>query len=79
MDPIVLVMVFCTQANQYRCWNDPKLQFEKTIVLSEEESRSPMGCMMQSQPTIAKYLEAQPNWLVRKWYCKPLSKLTKNI
>lgn len=79
MDPIVLVMVFCLQSKQSECWNDPKKQFERTITLSEEEARSPMACMMQSQITIVKYLEAQPNWMIRKWYCKPQSRLHKNI
>ena len=41
---------------------------------------SPMQCMMNGQPHIARWIsEHAPIWTVKKWYCSPVGRRLKDI
>ncbi|WP_245257635.1 hypothetical protein [Hyphomicrobium zavarzinii] len=41
------------------------------------ESVTPMQCMMQSQAEIAKWTEGHPNWVAKRWSCRPAGRYAK--
>lgn len=43
------------------------------------EVAAPMACMMGSQPTIAQWAEAHPQWRVGRWRCVPADRLSRDI
>jgi hypothetical protein len=45
-----------------------------------EEASTPMQCMMNGQPHIARWIsEHEPVWTVKKWYCGPVGRRMKDI
>jgi hypothetical protein len=38
---------------------------------------SQMQCMMQSPIEIAKWNEGHPNWVARRWTCRPAGQIAK--
>jgi hypothetical protein len=41
------------------------------------ESLTPMQCLMQAQPEIAKWIDVHPRWQVRRWTCRPAGQIAK--
>lgn len=41
------------------------------------DNATPMQCMLNGQPEIAKWTAQHPKWQVRKWRCVPASRLSK--
>jgi hypothetical protein len=41
----------------------------KDVNLAFMEDVSPMQCVMAAQPEIAKWIEAHPKWVQKKWKC----------
>lgn len=58
---IQLVFVACLNANSTYC-EERHLLFV--------ENMSPMACMMQAQPELAKWANEHPKWKVSKWRCQ---------
>jgi hypothetical protein len=58
---IELVFVACLTANSGHCE-------EKSMLFAE--NLTPMACMMQAQPELAKWVNEHPKWQVSKWSCR---------
>jgi len=56
-----LVFVACLIASPVEC-----RQEQMPI---EIESASPMACMMQAQPALAKWINSHPKYRISKWQC----------
>ena len=42
----------------------------KDVALSYSEvSVTPMQCMMQAQPQLARWVTEHPGWMVKRWSC----------
>lgn len=44
-------------------------------LIDEGQLQTPYACLLGAQNEIAKYIEAHPNWSVRRWSCQPSSGL----
>lgn len=58
---IELIFIACLNANSTHCE-------ERSMVFAEQ--MSPMTCMMQAQPELAKWANEHPKWQVSKWKCQ---------
>ncbi len=58
---IALVFTVCLAAQPRECE-------ERSIAYLEP--LSPMACLMQAQPELARWAEAHPVWRVRRWSCR---------
>jgi hypothetical protein len=41
------------------------------------EGVTPMQCLMMSPAEIAKWAEGHPNWVAKRWTCRPAGKIAK--
>lgn len=41
------------------------------------DSVTPMQCLMQAQPEIAKWTEGHPNWKITRYTCRPAGQIAK--
>lgn len=57
---IELVLSVCLVADPTRC---------KDVGLQYAENMTPFQCAMRAQPEIAKWSEANPNWVVKRFKC----------
>lgn len=57
-----LALVACLADDMTRC-RDVTLTYMS-------ETTTPMQCMMASQPEIAKWTEANPKWVAKRWTCR---------
>jgi len=69
---IDLVLIVCLANAPQQC---------KDVYLSQaEEFFSPLQCMMQGQPHIARWIgDNPPIWTVKRWYCSPAGRRLKAI
>lgn len=58
---IELFFVVCLSANSTQCE-------ERSLLFAED--MTPMACMMQAQPELAKWVNEHPKWTVSKWGCR---------
>lgn len=49
--------------------SDPTRCKDVSLVYSDE-NLTPMQCLMGAQPEIAKWIEAHPQWALRRWTCQ---------
>ena len=49
--------------------SDPTRCKDVSLVYSDERL-TPMQCLMGAQPEIAKWIEAHPQWALRRWTCQ---------
>lgn len=66
---IELVLLACLTEEPNRC---------KDVALTySAEALTPMQCLMGAQPEIARWSEANPKWLVKRWACQPAGRIAK--
>ena len=41
------------------------------------EALTPMQCLMQAQPEIAKWISDHPGWQLKRYACRPASQFAK--
>ena len=58
---IELVLTVCAMAEPATC-RDQRVQFEADL--------TPLQCMMNAQPTIARWGTEHPRWFVQRWKCR---------
>ncbi len=68
---IEIVISACLMADLSRC-KDVNLTFT-----AENESLTPMQCMSMSMTEIAKWTEAHPKWIAKRWTCRTAGRLAK--
>ena len=66
---IELLLVACLADDPSRC-KDVGLAYSG-------EGLTPMQCLMQAQPEIARWVEEHPRWQVRRWSGRPAGQLAK--
>jgi hypothetical protein len=66
---IELVVSVCLVADISRC-KDVSLTYSA-------EELTPYQCMMGSPAEIAKWTEAHPNWVAKRWTCRPAGQIAK--
>lgn len=49
--------------------SDPT-QCKDVNLVYTDEALTPMQCMMGAQPEIAKWIEAHPQWTLKRWTCQ---------
>ncbi len=64
-----LLVSVCLMDNPERC-KDVSLAYA-------EEQLTPMQCMMGAQSEIAKWMEAHPNWQLKRWSCQRARRFAK--
>jgi hypothetical protein len=64
-----LIVSVCLVDNPTRC--------KDVSLVYLAESVTPMQCMMQSQAEIAKWTEGHPNWVAKRWSCRPAGRYAK--
>jgi hypothetical protein len=66
---IELLVSVCLISEPERC-KDVSLVFDG-------DSVTPMQCMMGAQPEIARWIEANPKWQLKRWACQPAGQIAK--
>ena len=66
---IELVILACLVDQPDRC-KDVGLTFSG-------EGLTPLQCLMQAQPEIAKWVDEHPRWHARRWTCRAAGLLAK--
>ena len=64
-----LALIACLTDDPNRC-KDVNLTYSSDDV-------TPMQCLMQAVPEIAKWTELHPKWVVKRWSCRPAGQLAK--
>lgn len=59
------------------CLLDNPAKCKDVSLVYMAESVTPMQCMMQSAPEIAKWAEYHPRWFAKKWTCRPAGRVAK--
>ena len=65
---IELIFVTCLSASPTDCQ-------ERSLLYTDI---SPMTCLMDAQPELAKWVQSHPSWKVANWRCAPVSNLEKD-
>lgn len=66
---IELIFSVCFIDDPKRC-REERLSFFQTAV-------SPRQCMMMGQIEISKWMDAHPNYELKKWACRPAGQIAK--
>jgi hypothetical protein len=66
---IELVVTVCLAADPSRC--------REISLVYAAENLTPHQCMMASPLEIAKWSEGHPNWVAKRWTCRPSGRLAK--
>lgn len=66
---IELAIIACLHDNPAKC--------KDVSLVYMQEAVTPMQCMMQSAPEIAKWSEHHPRWFAKKWSCRPAGRFAR--
>jgi hypothetical protein len=64
-----LAVVACLISDPSKC-RDVSLTFDS-------ETATPMQCLMQAQPELAKWAGDHPNWKIERYTCRPAGQIAK--
>lgn len=56
--------------------NEPSRCKDVSLTYSAE-GMSQLQCVMGAQPEIAKWIEGHPNWVAKRWECRPAGLMAK--
>ncbi|SFR20239.1 hypothetical protein [Poseidonocella sedimentorum] len=65
---IELVFVACL-------WSTPDTCEKRSLLYSDI---SPMTCLMQAQPELARWTETHPRWRVASWKCRSMRDIAQH-
>ena len=68
--PMIEILVSVCMVNDPAQCKDVHLNFMA-------ESVTPMECMVIGQAEIAKWIEGQPKWQLKRWSCGPAGQIAK--
>lgn len=59
------------------CMIDDASRCKDVSLVYLAEAVTPHQCMMRSQMEIAKWTEGHPNWVAKRWSCRPAGQVAK--
>ncbi|MFM7085316.1 MAG: hypothetical protein ACKOW3_10010 [Hyphomicrobium sp.] len=59
------------------CLLDEPDQCKDVSLTFSVENLTPMQCVMQAQPEIAKWVEGHPRWVAKRWTCHAAGQFAK--